>query len=175
MYIPKYQSGQSTILKTTNDLSFCYSFQIKIGEWRYDQREFFDRHIRWIETKTAFFRQTYFFQPEIEFHDNAFEKRKFIILAKILFHDDDLEISHNIVPFKRFIPACNVHFFIVNQVFNDLPEHQVDLRFNSKAKTKLYTYDIVWNNVLNGVFCRIWVIQCVDMNNPINICTLWLF
>lgn len=37
------------------------SFKLKVGNCRYDQREFFNRNIAWVQAKTTFFAKANFF------------------------------------------------------------------------------------------------------------------
>jgi hypothetical protein len=45
----------------------------------------------------------------------------------------DVEKARTILFIKRFITACDIHFFILNHFFNDFPQVQIDFLFYPKA------------------------------------------
>src|SRR5580704_10186006 len=151
------------------------AFEVEIGYRRYDQREFLDRDIGWIEPKTSFLRQAQLFQPEIKLHDHPLMKRQLIVLAQEFFHHDELEISDHIVPLERFIPAGHIHFPVNDQVFDYFAEHPADLWLNPEAQPELYPDNIVGNNVIDAVFRGVRIIYRIHMYKPIDVGALRLF
>ena len=68
------QSWMQSVDINVKLLLFRDSFQIEAWDRGNDQWKFLNSYIRWIESKSPFFRQANFFQPEIQFHDDPFKE-----------------------------------------------------------------------------------------------------
>ena len=87
----------------------------------------------------------------MQFHNHFFQEGEIVILAEVFFHNDELEVTHYIITLKAFVAAGDIHFFVGNQVGNNLPEHQVYLGFHPESKAELHPNDVVWNNMFNNM------------------------
>ena len=57
--------------KTTDDL-ILDSFQFYVGDGSHNKRKFFNNNCAGVQPKPPFFRETDFFEPEMETHNEAF-------------------------------------------------------------------------------------------------------
>src|SRR6478609_1639308 len=111
----------------------------------------------------------------MQLHYNSLEERQLVILRQIFLHYNKLKIAHYIIALKTLVAACNIYFIITNQIFHHFSKHKANFLLNSKPKMKLNTNNVVRNDMLNIIFAGVRIIYRIDMNKPINICTLWFF
>ena len=111
----------------------------------------------------------------MEFHNYPLKERKFEILADIFLHDYELEIPYHIAAGQTFIATNDIYFLICNEVFHNFSEHEVDSRFNSETKSEINADYIVRDDMLYLIFRGVWIIQCINMHQSVNISSLRVF
>src|SRR5687767_4881578 len=87
-------------------------------------------------------------------------------------NDDELEVGHHAVFMKRVIRAGKVDFSCVCHFMDDLREQQVDSVVSFESKFHADEEAFLWNNSINDVFAGEWVINRIDVNEPVYISTL---
>ena len=115
------------------------------------------------------------FSQKYNFIITLSKKRQLIVLAQVFFHYNKLEIAHHVIAFQAFIPAGNIHFFVVHQIFYYFPEHKIDLGLHTETQFNFHPDNIIGYNVFYIVFAGVWVVYRIHMHKPINIGALWFF
>src|SRR5215210_8079568 len=105
----------------------------------------------------------------MQFHDHPLQEWKFIVLAQVFFHYDELEITNHIIPFQAFIATGYVYLVIIYEVFYHFPEHEVDLWFNPKAEAEFHPDNVIGYDMVNGILASVRIIYRIYVDEPINV------
>src|SRR4051794_40816997 len=130
----EYKTAQGC---TSCALQQFFSLQTNRTDWIDQQRKLFNRHIALVKAESLFFTEAPFLDPEIEFHDDAFDQRQGIVTGQEFFHDNELHIADRTYALQPFVLALH----------NDLPssyhfldyflKHQVRSWRDPEAQAKL--------------------------------------
>jgi len=76
---------------------------------------------------------------------------------------------------KRIIAAMQRNLARCLKVFQHLFEVKVDLRNYFKTNMKIDSYQDSGNDLLNLIFKAVWLINFIDMQEPVSVGPFWLF